>query len=64
MLAHDEVTGLATAGDVRLLGMIVHAEQHRIPAAEAEEQLAGDECLRLAVRRDAVLRRAAPRVAP
>jgi predicted aldo/keto reductase-like oxidoreductase len=43
VLAHTEVTGIATAGDVRLLGMIVHAEQHRIPPAEAEQQLAGDE---------------------
>jgi predicted aldo/keto reductase-like oxidoreductase len=43
VLAHEEVTGLATAGDVRLLGMIVHAEQHRISAAEAERQLAGDD---------------------
>jgi predicted aldo/keto reductase-like oxidoreductase len=43
VLAHEEVTGLATAGDVRLLGMIVHAEEHRIPVEEAERVLGGDE---------------------
>jgi predicted aldo/keto reductase-like oxidoreductase len=43
VLAHEEVTGLATAGDVRLLGMIIEAEQHRIAVDEAERQLAGDE---------------------
>ena len=42
VLAHDEVTGIATAGDVGLLGMMLHAEQDRIAPAEAEEQLAGD----------------------
>jgi aryl-alcohol dehydrogenase-like predicted oxidoreductase len=42
VLAHDEVTGIPTAGDVRLLGMLLHAEQHRIQPAEAEDLLAGD----------------------
>ena len=43
MLAHEEVTGLATAGDVRLLRFIVEAERDRAPVAEAESTLAGDE---------------------
>jgi aryl-alcohol dehydrogenase-like predicted oxidoreductase len=43
VLSHQEVTGVATAGDVGLLGMMLHAEQNRIPVADAEEQLAGDE---------------------
>jgi aryl-alcohol dehydrogenase-like predicted oxidoreductase len=42
VLAHDEVTGIPTAGDVRLLGMLLEAERHRIPADEAERQLADD----------------------
>lgn len=42
VLAHEEVTGLATAGDVRLLGMIVAAERDRMPAADAEAALADD----------------------
>lgn len=42
VLAHEEVTGLATAGDVRLLGMIVAAERDRMPVEEAEALLAGD----------------------
>jgi hypothetical protein len=41
-LAHDEVTGLATPGDVRLLRHVVAAEQDRMPAAEAEAFLAQD----------------------
>ena len=41
MLAHGEVTGIPTAGDVGLLGMLLEAEQNRVPA-EAEQQLAGD----------------------
>jgi aryl-alcohol dehydrogenase-like predicted oxidoreductase len=40
LLAHEEVTGIATAGDVRLLGMIVEAERAGMPLAEAEEILA------------------------
>jgi aryl-alcohol dehydrogenase-like predicted oxidoreductase len=43
VLAHEEVTGIPTAGDVRLLGMLLAAEQHRIDPAEAERQLAGDD---------------------
>ncbi|HEY2296492.1 MAG TPA: aldo/keto reductase [Jatrophihabitans sp.] len=42
VLAHDEITGLATAGDVRLLGMIVEAEQNRLDPATAEEALRDD----------------------
>jgi aryl-alcohol dehydrogenase-like predicted oxidoreductase len=42
VLSHREVTGIATAGDVGLLGMLLHAEQNRIPVAEAEEHLARD----------------------
>lgn len=42
VLAHDEVTGIPTAGDVRLLGMLLEAERHRIPAEEAERLLADD----------------------
>jgi aryl-alcohol dehydrogenase-like predicted oxidoreductase len=43
VLAHEEVTGLATAGDVRLLRFILEAERDRAPVAEAEATLAGDE---------------------
>ncbi len=43
VLAHDEITGLATAGDVRLLGMIVDAERDRLSSADAEQVLAGDD---------------------
>jgi aryl-alcohol dehydrogenase-like predicted oxidoreductase len=42
VLSHPEVTGIPTAGDVGLLGMLIHAEQNRISLAEAEERLAGD----------------------
>jgi aryl-alcohol dehydrogenase-like predicted oxidoreductase len=42
VLSHPEVTGIPTAGDVGLLGMLLHAEQHRISVADAEERLAGD----------------------
>ena len=42
VLAHDEVAGLATAGDVRLLAPIVAAERDRMDPAEAERVLAGD----------------------
>lgn len=41
-LAHDEITGLATPGDVRLLRHVVAAEQDRMPADEAEAFLTGD----------------------
>jgi aryl-alcohol dehydrogenase-like predicted oxidoreductase len=43
VLSHDEVTGIPTAGDVRLLGMLLEAERRRIPAIEAERQLANDD---------------------
>ena len=43
VLAHDEVTGIPTAGDVRLLGMLLTAEQDRIPIEEAEHLLARDD---------------------
>ncbi len=39
VLAHDEITGLATAGDVRLLGMMIAAEANRLPAEDAEAAL-------------------------
>ncbi|WP_296602669.1 aldo/keto reductase [Nocardioides sp.] len=41
-LSHDEITGIPTAGDVHLLPMLLEAERHRIPVADAEAQLAGD----------------------
>jgi aryl-alcohol dehydrogenase-like predicted oxidoreductase len=43
VLSHREVTGIPTAGDVGLLGMLIHAEQNRTSAAEAEGQLASDD---------------------
>jgi aryl-alcohol dehydrogenase-like predicted oxidoreductase len=42
-LSHREVTGIPTAGEVGLLGMLIHAEQNRISRAEADEQLASDD---------------------
>ena len=42
VLSHAEVTGIPTAGDVGLLGLLISAEQNRISLAEAEERLAGD----------------------
>jgi aryl-alcohol dehydrogenase-like predicted oxidoreductase len=42
VLSHGEVTGIPTAGDVGLLGMLLHAEQNRIPVADAEAVLADD----------------------
>ena len=42
VLAHEEITGLATAGDVRLLPAILRAEADRVPVAEAEAVLARD----------------------
>ena len=42
VLSHREVTGIPTAGDVGLLGMLIHAEQSRTSVAGAEEQLASD----------------------
>jgi aryl-alcohol dehydrogenase-like predicted oxidoreductase len=43
VLAHEEVTGLATAGDVGLLGMLLAAERDRVDVAEAERRLADDD---------------------
>lgn len=43
VLAHQEITGLATAGDVRLLEMIIAAERDRMDAGEAEAALSRDE---------------------
>ncbi|NUR70708.1 MAG: aldo/keto reductase [Hamadaea sp.] len=43
VLAHDEVAGIPTAGDVGLLGMLLEAERNRITPAEAELQLARDD---------------------
>jgi aryl-alcohol dehydrogenase-like predicted oxidoreductase len=42
VLAHKEITGLATAGDIRLLSATITAEQNRIPAEEAEAVLFDD----------------------
>jgi hypothetical protein len=36
------VTGLATPGDVRLLGMVIDAERSRMDADEAAEVLGGE----------------------
>jgi aryl-alcohol dehydrogenase-like predicted oxidoreductase len=43
VLAHEEVTGLATPGDVRLLRLVVRAERERLSTEEAEAVLAGVE---------------------
>jgi aryl-alcohol dehydrogenase-like predicted oxidoreductase len=43
VLAHEEVTGIATPGDVRLLRHVVLAERDRLPRAAAEEVLDGVE---------------------
>lgn len=43
VLAHDEVAGIPTAGDVRLLGMLLEAERNRITPAEAERRLSTDD---------------------
>jgi aryl-alcohol dehydrogenase-like predicted oxidoreductase len=42
VLSHEEITGLATAGDVRLLGMIIAAEANRADPQEAEASLMDD----------------------
>ena len=42
MLAHTEVTGIPTAGDVGLLGMLLEAERNRVAPDDAERQLASD----------------------
>jgi aryl-alcohol dehydrogenase-like predicted oxidoreductase len=44
-LAHQEVTGLATPGDVRLLRHVLAAETDRMDLTEAERLLAADENL-------------------
>jgi len=41
-LARPEITGIATPGDVRLLGHVIAAEADRVPVPAAEEVLAGD----------------------
>jgi aryl-alcohol dehydrogenase-like predicted oxidoreductase len=43
VLAHQEITGLATAGDVHLLGAIVAAERDRLTPGDAEAVLGHDE---------------------
>jgi len=43
VLAHEEVTGIPTAGDVRLLGMQLAAERDRRSPAGAERGLSADE---------------------
>ena len=40
VLAHEEVTGLATPGDVRLLGAVIAAERDRMDLTDAEAVLA------------------------
>lgn len=42
VLAHGELTGLATAGDVRLLGMVIAAEADRMSVEDAEAVLVRD----------------------
>ena len=42
VLAHEEVAGIPTAGDVRLLPLLLEAERHRVPPVEAEQRLARD----------------------
>ena len=42
VLAHPELTGMPTPGDVRLLGMVLAAEQDRMDATEAEAVLLAD----------------------
>jgi aryl-alcohol dehydrogenase-like predicted oxidoreductase len=41
VLSHGELTGLASAGDVRLLGLILRAESDRLTAEAAAELLRG-----------------------
>jgi len=43
VLDHDELTGIPTAGDVGLLGMLLEAERNRVSPADAERHLAGDD---------------------
>lgn len=41
VLSHDEVTAIATPGDVRLLNLVVRAEADRVDAVDAERLLLG-----------------------
>lgn len=43
VLAHEEVTGIPTAGDVRLLSLLLTAERERFAPDEAERRLREDE---------------------
>ncbi|MFM6848966.1 MAG: aldo/keto reductase [Terrabacter sp.] len=43
VLAHDEVTGIPTAGDVKLLGMLLEAERNRVSPERAERELSRDD---------------------
>ena len=43
VLAHEEIAGLATAGDVRLLAATLAAERDRVSVTDAEALLATDE---------------------
>ncbi len=40
VLAHQELTGMTTPGDVRLLGLLLAAERERLPLDEAQQVLA------------------------
>ena len=42
VLSHDEVTGIPTAGDVSLLGMLLEAERNRVSPDASERELATD----------------------
>jgi aryl-alcohol dehydrogenase-like predicted oxidoreductase len=43
VLARHEVTGIPTAGDVRLLGMLLEAERNRVSPVDAAQRLHDDE---------------------
>jgi aryl-alcohol dehydrogenase-like predicted oxidoreductase len=43
VLSHEEVTGIPTAGDVGLLGMLIHAERNRTSSSDAEDRLNRDD---------------------
>jgi predicted aldo/keto reductase-like oxidoreductase len=43
VLSHQEVTGIPTAGDVRLLGMLINAERDRVAPEDAEQLLSNEE---------------------
>jgi len=42
VLSHDEVTGIPTAGDVRLLRLFLEAERNRVSPADGEASLSTD----------------------